>query len=177
MGITNLDSLALSEDLTVSGALATTGAATAASFAIPAATALYAAEVTFTEAGAGTYTGGVVVPAGATVVDIIVTAVTLWTAATSATLKVGDTDDDGFFIGVDLKATDLLAGESLSFAQAGGKGGAYVAATHANGRYSASQRTINGIVTSVGAGTGGRTRMTVIYSKPVTASITAATKA
>lgn len=195
MGTTNFDTLALSGDLTVAddvavgdalavtgaatvgGTLGVTGAVTGASFAIAAATPVYSAEVTFTEAGAGTYTGGVVVPAGATIVDVIVTAVALWDAATSAALKVGDTDDDGFYAAVDLKATDLLAGESLSFAQAGGKGGAYLTATHGNGRYSASQRTINGIVTSVGAGTAGRTRMTVVYSKPVAASITAATKA
>lgn len=137
---------------------------------------IFAKEVTFTEDGAGTYTGGVTVPAGATIVDIIVHAVALWAAGTSATMKVGDTDDDGFYTGVNLKATDLLAGESISFAQSGGKAGAYNAGTntHWTNRYSASERTLNGIVTSVGAGTTGRTRMTVIYSLP---TVTAATKA
>lgn len=132
-------------------------------------------EVTFTEDGAGTYTGSVSVPAGATILDIIVNGVALWAAATSATLKVGDaTDDDGYYTGVNLKATDLLAGESLSFALAGGKSGAYIANSQVSPRYSASARVISGIVTSVGAGTTGRTRMTVIFSLP-TAS--AATKA
>lgn len=124
-------------------------------------------EVTFTEDGAGTYTGSVSVPAGATILDIIVNGVALWTAGTSATLKVGDaTDDDGYYTGINLKATDLLAGESLSFALAGGKAGAYIANSQVSPRYSASARVISGIITSVGAGTAGRTRMVVIFTLP-----------
>lgn len=135
-------------------------------------------EVQFTEtAGAGVYTGAVVVPAGATILDIIVNAIALWNPATSAIMKVGDTDDDGFYIGVDLKATDLLAGESISFALAGGKAGAYIANSQVSPRYSAVARTINGIVTVVGgSGSTGRTRMSVIYALPVSADIVAATK-
>lgn len=132
-------------------------------------------EVAFTEtAGAGAYTGSVVLPAGSTLIDIIVNGVALWTAATSATLKVGDgDDDDGFFTAVDLKATDLLAGESLSFALAGGKAGAYIANSQVSPRYSAASRTISGVVTTVGAGgTAGRTRMVVVYARP-TASVDA----
>lgn len=141
-------------------------------------TPLVAQEVTFTEtATAGTYTGSVAVPAGATLQDIIVNGVALWDAATSATLKVGDVaDDDGYYTGVNLKATDLLAGESLSFALAGGKAGAYIANSQVSPRYSASARTVSGIVTTVGSGTAGRTRMTVIWSAPVAADIAAATK-
>lgn len=136
---------------------------------------LVAKEVSFTENGAGTYTGSVALPAGSTVHDIIVNGVVLWAAGTSATMIVGDaTDDDGFFTGVNLKATDLLAGESISFALAGGKAGAYIANSHVTPRYSATARTITGKVTSVGAGTAGRTRMTVVYSTPKT---TTATKA
>lgn len=134
------------------------------------------AERTFTETGAGTYTGAVVVPAGATVLDILVNAVALWDAVTSATMIVGDTDDDGYYTAVNLKATDLLAGESISFALAGGKAGAYIANSQVSPRYSATARTINGIITSVGAGTAGRTRMTVIWSKPVATDVSAATK-
>jgi hypothetical protein len=90
---------------------------------------------------------------------------------------VGDTDDDGFYTGVDLRATDLLAGESLSFALAGGKAGAYIANSQVSPRYSATARTINGIITVVGgSGSTGRTRMTVVYHLPVTADIVAATK-
>ncbi len=122
-------------------------------------------EVSFTEDGAGTYTAAVTVPAGATIHDIIVNGLALWGAATSAVMKVGDAaDDDGYYTNVNLKATDLLAGESISFAMAGGKAGAYIANSQVSPRYSASERTISGVVTSVGAGTSGRTRMTVVYS-------------
>jgi|WetSurMetagenome_2_1015567.scaffolds.fasta_scaffold152250_2 hypothetical protein len=76
---------------------------------------------------AGVWTASIAVPADAILIDVIVHATALWTATTSATLIVGDTaDDDGFFTGVNLKATDLLAGESISFALAGGKMGADV---------------------------------------------------
>lgn len=137
---------------------------------------IFASEVTYTEDGAGTYTGSVTVPAGATIVDIIVHGDVLWAAASSASMKVGDTDDDGFYIDVDLKATDLTALQSVSFAQSGGVAGAYNVGTntHWTNRYSASARTITGVVTSVGAGTTGRTRMTVIYSLP--SSVVAAVK-
>lgn len=135
-----------------------------------------AKEVTFTENGAGTYTGSVELPAGSTLLDIIVHATALWTAATSASLDVGDTDADGYYAAVNLKATDLLAGESLSFSHAGGKGGAYFAGsnTHVTNRYSSTARTITGVVTSVGSGTAGRTRMVVVYAPAGTP--TAATK-
>ncbi len=143
-------------------------------------TQMIAVERTFTETtGAGVYTATVPVPAGATIHDIIVNGVALWTATTSATMKVGDvTDDDGYYTAVNLKATDLLAGESLSFAKAGGKEGAYVVATHVAPRYAAAARVITGSVTTVGAaGSAGRTRMTVLYSAPKAADVGAATKA
>lgn len=126
-------------------------------------------EVTFTETtGAGTYTGSVAVPAGATILDIVINGVALWDTTTSATLKVGDAaDDDGYYTGVNLKATDLLAGESLSFALAGGKAGAYIANSQVSPRYSASARVISGIITTVGAaGSAGRTRMVVSFVLP-----------
>jgi len=135
-------------------------------------------EVTFTEtAGAGIYTGSVSVPAGATILDIIINGVALWNNAGAVTMKVGDTDDDGFYTGIDLKATDLLAGESLSFALAGGKAGAYIANSQVSPRYSASARTINGIITTASTGgSAGRTRMIVVYALSLSTP-TAATKA
>lgn len=136
------------------------------------------AEVTFTETtGAGVYTGSVAIPAGATLIDIIVNGVALWTATSSAAMIVGDgTDPNGYYDAIDLKATDLLAGESISFAQAGGKAGAYIANSQVSPRYAAAARTITGEITTVGAaGSAGRTRMTVVYSMPATT--TAATKA
>lgn len=134
-------------------------------------------EVTFTETtGAGTYTGAVSVPAGATLIDIIVNGVALWDTTTSATMIVGDgTDPDGYYTAVDLKATDLLAGESISFALAGGKAGAYIANSQVSPRYSASARTITGSITTVGAaGSAGRTRMVVIFAMPTPSAATKA---
>ncbi len=130
----------------------------------------------FVEDGAGTYTGAVTIPAGATILDVIVDALALWTAATSATMIVGDTDDDGYYTAVNLKATDLLAGESISFALAGGKAGAYIANSQVTPRRTAAARTVNGIIASVGAGTAGRTRMTVVYSLPTATDTATATK-
>jgi hypothetical protein len=127
------------------------------------------AELTFTETtGAGTYTGSVVVPAGSWILDIMVQAIALWTATTSASMEIGDaTDPDGFYTAVDLKATDLLAGETLAFAKAGGQEGAYITATHVLGRYSAAARTITATVVTVGAaGAAGRTRVLVQYIDP-----------
>ena len=135
-----------------------------------------AAEVTFTETGgAATYTGAVDLPAGATLHDIIINGVALWDNAGAVTMKVGDTDDDGYYTAINLKATDLLAGESISFALAGGKAGAYIANSQVSPRYSATARTINGIITTASTGgSAGRTRMTVIWSVPTS---TAAVKA
>lgn len=127
----------------------------------------------FTENGAGTYTGTIVVPAGSYVLDVAVHGIVLWAAGTSASMIVGDTDDDGFFTATNLKATDLLAGEVNNFEHPGGKAGVYIASEQ-RVLYNAAARTINGIVTSVGAGTAGRTHLVVTY---VTPTVVAATKA
>jgi hypothetical protein len=88
-------------------------------------------------------------------------------------LIVGDTDDDGFYTAVNLKATDLLAGESLSFALAGGKAGAYIANSQVSPRYSATARTITAKATTVGtAPTTGETRINVIWAQPAASSRT-----
>jgi len=123
----------------------------------------------FVETGAGTYTGEIVIPAYAVLLDIVVVAEALWTAGTSAALVVGDDNDaDGFFASTDLKATDLLAEESMSMIETdGGKGGAYVTATHITDRVDSSERTLTATVTSVGAGTGGRTVVIAVYAVPV----------
>lgn len=138
---------------------------------------LFSETVTFTEDGDTTYTGTVNIPAGATIVDIIVDAVSLWDDGTSASLIVGDeTDPDGFYTAVDLKATDLLAEQSLAFAIAGGVEGAYIMGTltHVTDRFRAAARTVVGVVTTGGQdGTAGVTRMTVIYHLP--ANVKAAT--
>ena len=140
---------------------------------------IIAEEVTFTEAGDTTYTGSVNVPAGAWIHDVVVQAVALWDDGTSASLKVGDaSDDDGFYTGVDLKATDLTAEQNISFAAQGGVGGAYLTEgtnTHFKGLYNASARVISGVVTTGGQdGTAGRTRMVVLYSVPNSVAATGA---
>lgn len=143
--------------------------------------------ITFTEGAGTTCTGTVVIPAGATLHDIVITSTVLW-GGTSAVLKVGDAeDDDGWFTGVDLKATDLLVGEALRASDAttgwGGKNGVYlVAATGRMGQatatiagpYYASAGSVIGVVTMGTPSTTGRTFMTVLYS---VGSVTAATVA
>ena len=192
MGTTNVNTLA-ADRLTLGGTAVTAtaadlnklhavtaSAAELSKLASIGGTPIVAKRVNFAETtGAGTYTGTVALPANAVLLDIIVHATSLWTATTSATLVVGDGGDaDGFYTGIDLKATDLLAGESLSFAQAGGKEGAYIANSQVSKRRDPSDRTISAVVTTVGAaGNGGATSVTVIYSLPVSADITSATKA
>jgi hypothetical protein len=120
--------------------------------------------VLFTENGAGTYTGTIALPAGSRIIDIGVDGQVLWAAATSASMIVGDgADPDGFFTATDLKATDLLAGEINNIEHPGGKAGAYIASEQ-RVLYSAAARSVIGVVTSVGAGTAGRTRLYVVYS-------------
>lgn len=137
--------------------------------------------VTVTETtGAGVYTGSVTVPAGAVIEDIKLWSTVLWTATTSATGKVGDVaDDDGWYTGIDLKATDLLVGEQIRFGSTGGKEGAYyVAATGLlSTAYSATARVISFIVTTVGAaGSAGRSFMEVKWNTPAGSFVNAATK-
>lgn len=141
---------------------------------------LVAERRSFTETtGAGIYTASVTVPAEAVIIDIKVWSTVLWTATTSATMKVGDVaDDDGWYTGINLKATDLLVGEEINFAQTGGKEGAYLSLTTGlrSVAYSASARVISGVITTVGAaGSAGRTFMSVLYTLPPL--VTAATKA
>lgn len=137
--------------------------------------------VSFTETtGAGVYTGSVTVPAGSVIKDIKVWSTALWTAATSATGKVGDVaDDDGWYTGIDLKATDLLVGEQIRFGSTGGKEGAYyvTASGLLSAAYSASARVISMIVTTVGAsGNAGRSFMQVSYTTTGSGVVSAATK-
>jgi hypothetical protein len=133
--------------------------------------------VRFVENGAATsYTGTIPVPAGAVVHSIKLIAEVLWNG-TSASAKVGDTaDDDGYFIGVNLKATDLLVNEVLETnndALWGGKEGAYLVAASGRrgptttnfGMYYAAGSNITCIVTPGAAdGSAGRTVFAVTYS-------------
>jgi hypothetical protein len=133
-----------------------------------------------------THTGSVVLPAGAVLLDIIVSGGVVWTATGTVTLKIGDTAvADGYFIGVNLKATDLLAGETLAIsgsnvAASGGKQGSYlVAATGQRGAaatnfgaHNVAGTTINAVVTVVTpATTAGRTYVTVFYAVGQTVTV------
>ena len=129
-------------------------------------------EVLFTEAGEGTYTGTIALPAGARIIDIGVDGIALWDAATSASIVVGDSDTaDGFFTETDLKSTDLLAGEINNIEHPGGKAGAYIASEQRK-LYAAGARNVIGVVTTVGAGTAGRTRLYVVYAVATAAAAT-----
>jgi len=133
----------------------------------------------FVENGAGTYTADFILPAGSTLYDIVVTAETLWTAATSAALVVGNADDpDGYIASTNLKATDLLVGQSISIGggtdTAGGLAGADAIVgtnTHIMDRFYAAESIIAATVTSVGAGTAGRTRVAVLYWGPTSTEV------
>lgn len=128
--------------------------------------------MTFTEtSGDGTYTGTVAMPAGSYLIDIQCHGIALWTAGTSASLKVGDgADDDGFYTATDLKATDLLAGEANTLEHPGGKAGAYIGSEQ-RVLYSSTARSVIGVIAKVGTGTAGRTHVTVQYAVPTVVAV------
>jgi hypothetical protein len=125
-------------------------------------------EVLFTQtSAAGTYTGTIPLPAGSRIIDIGEDGQVLWNAGTSASLIVGDdADPDGFFMSTNLQATDLLAGEINNIEHPGGKAGVYIASEQRN-LYSATARNVIGVITQVGTGTAGRTRLYVYYAVAV----------
>jgi hypothetical protein len=133
-----------------------------------------AQEVTFTEVSntGGVYTASVTVPQNSWIIDIKVYGQAVWTASgTSAVLKVGDgIDDDGWFIGINVKATDLAANEVLSLGAGGtgGKPGAYYVAASGlkKTQWSPLERVITGKITTVttAGNVAGRTRMLVMFT-------------
>jgi len=129
-------------------------------------------EMSFTETtGDGIYTGTIALPAGSRIIDIGVDGQVLWNSGTSASLIVGDgVDPDGFFTATDLKAVDLLAGEINNIEHPGGKAGAYIAAEQRN-LYQSTSRNIVAVLTKVGTGTAGRTRVYVVYAVPTAVAV------
>lgn len=133
--------------------------------------------INFAETAAGvSHVGTIPIPPGAILHGIDVISQVLWGAA-AAVLKVGDTaDDDGYFIGVNLKATDALVGEVLDTEVSelwGGKQGAYlVAATGQRGPlasnfgkyYVAGSNILATITVTTPSVTTGRTSVIVRYS-------------
>ena len=133
------------------------------------------AEVLFTEAGVGTYTGSIALPAGSRIIDIGVDGQAVWTAETSASIIVGDGDDNnGFFAATNLKETDLAAGEINNIEHPGGKAGAYIA-SEARILYAAAARDVIGVLTTVGTtASTGKTRLYVVYANPTAGAATKA---
>jgi hypothetical protein len=144
--------------------------------------AVFAKTVLFTEdATSVTHTGTIVVPAGATLLDVYVVPQVLWTDS-SAAITVGDAGSaNGWFTSTNLAATDLVLGERLQASQAvstdgsygGGKEGSYVTtagrfgqqATNMIGGYCPSAYSVIGVVAvTTPSGTAGRTRMTVLWT-------------
>ena len=136
-------------------------------------------------AAAGVHTVAIQVPAYSILLDVGIIGVALWNQGTSAGLIAGDADDDnGFIVSTDMKATDLLAGESIwvgsGTALAGGKIGAYIANsqwTIGSGvapQYNTASRVVTFTLTTVGtAATTGETICVVKYvtfsgSEPIT---------
>lgn len=132
-----------------------------------------AQEVTFTQTtGDGTYTGTIALPAGSTILDVQVHGIALWAGGTSASLIVGDgVTANGFFLATDLYATALLAGEANTIEHPGGLAGAFIGAEQ-RVLYSSGARNVIGVITQVGAGTAGRTRLVVIYVTPTAVAAT-----
>jgi hypothetical protein len=154
-----------------------------------AASPVVCAGVSFTEDGSTTLTGTVEIPAGATLLNIQVVITVLFDDTGAVTLKVGDDDvADGWFTGVDAKATDLLVGEVLDISNAenwGAAQGAYlVAASGRKGRttagvdsgiyYGDASEVIGVITTTNQDGTAGRAFMFVTYAKPTVVAATGA---
>jgi len=127
-------------------------------------------EALFTEVSntGGVYTASVTVPPMSWLLDIRLYGQVLWTSATSASIIVGDgVDDNGWYVASDTKATDLLAGEVITFESAGGRHGAYLTTAELRSTmWSALQRVITAKITTVttAASVAGRTRMLVIYT-------------
>lgn len=141
---------------------------------------------------AGVHTVAISVPAYSILLNVGIIGVALWNQGSTAALIAGDADDDnGFIVSTDLKATDLLAGESIwtgfGTGMAGGKIGAYVANsqwTIGSGvapQYNTAVRTITFTNTTTGtAATTGETICLVEYltfsgSEPIVVGTYAAT--
>lgn len=132
-------------------------------------------ERAFAENGAGTYVATVAVPAGATVLDVIFRNTAVWTAATSASMTCGDDDNaTGYYSATNVKTTPAAdtngAGAGLSTRLSlGASAGAYKGGA---GKYCAAAKTITVTITSVGAGTAGRSRLLVEYVLPRSVAVT-----
>jgi hypothetical protein len=131
---------------------------------------------------AGTYVADVKLPAYACLLDVVVHAEEVWNAGTSAVLDCGlytvdsegvissEEDLNGIYAAIDMLATDLTKGQSLTFNRAGGKGGAMLTegtSTHLLDIVGDTDRIVQTIITTTGTvGTLGETYVYVIYAIP-----------
>lgn len=123
-----------------------------------------------------THTATFAIPAGATLLDILVVPQVLWTGGTAAFTCGDAAAATGWFTTTNLKATDLVLGERLQASNAnnwGGVNGAYLTTAGRFGQQSTTMiggfcptaYSVIGVVTvGTPATTVGRTRMTVFYS-------------
>ena len=124
------------------------------------------------------HTGSVVIPAGATLLDILVSNAVYWAATGAVTMTIGDTASaNGYLLASNLKATDFVPGEVFSVSGSTGNwaglNGAYlVAATGRRGPASTNfgcnyigASTISVVISvTTPASTAGRTFVTVLYA-------------
>ena len=130
---------------------------------------------------AGVYRGAVKVPAYAVILDVIVHNEAVWDAGTDADMVVGLYSDSSGAIGAvidadeiytscSLKATDLTAGQSLSFLRPGGVAGGLITegtSSHWLDAVDAADRWIVADVTTTGTvGSAGKTYIYVVYGVP-----------
>lgn len=135
---------------------------------------IFTKQCLFTEdATSLTHTATFVIPAGSTLLDIVVIPQVLWTGGTAA-FTCGDANSaNGWFTTTNLKATDLILGERLQASNAnnwGGVNGTYLTtagrfgqqSTTLIGGYCPTVYSVIGVVTvTTPATTVGRTRMYV----------------
>lgn len=138
---------------------------------------IFSKTILFTEdATTTTHTGTVVIPAGATLLDIYAVPQVLWTGGTAA-LTIGDANSaNGWFTTTNLKATDLILGERLQASNAnnwGGVNGAYLTTAGRFGQQSTNMiggycPTAYSVIAVVAVGTpattAGRLRVTVVWT-------------
>lgn len=129
----------------------------------------------------GTYRAAIKLPAYAVLLDVIIHNEALWDAGTAAAMVVGLYEDsdgavgsaidaDEIFTSASLKATDLTAGQSISFLRPGGVAGGFItegSSSHWLDAMDTSDRWVVADVTTTGTvGTAGKTYMYVLYGVP-----------
>lgn len=117
------------------------------------------------EASGTTYTGTLVIPAGAVIQHLVLRNTALWDG-TSAIIDVGDDDDpDGYFSATDLKTTPL--------ADVNGAGGQNPTGAYSTGinKLYATEQTLTATITHSGDGSTGRSYLMVVYTVPETIEV------